>query len=49
MSTLLVLTLAVLILLSVVAVARAVRHDGYGQRPAPRSHPAWDEHLSTPW
>ena len=42
---LLLLALALLVL--VVLVVRTVRLDGYGRRPAPRSHPSWDEGMST--
>ncbi|HMO10949.1 MAG TPA: hypothetical protein PKB06_05485 [Actinotalea sp.] len=42
LAVLLVLVSAV-VLVSFVALAGAVRADGYGRRPPPRSHPHWDE------
>jgi hypothetical protein len=34
----LILLLAILVIASGIAVVRAIPHDGYGTRPAPRSH-----------
>lgn len=33
-----ILLLSILVITSIVALAVTVRHDGYGHRPAPRSH-----------
>jgi hypothetical protein len=33
-----ILLLAILVIASGIALVRAIPHDGYGTRPAPRSH-----------
>ncbi|PFG44013.1 hypothetical protein ATJ88_2730 [Isoptericola jiangsuensis] len=45
--SLLLILLLVLALPYAVLLARAVRHDGLGHRPAPRSHRDWDELPTT--
>lgn len=52
MTSISVLTLVLLVLGAsaavgvLVALARAVHHDGYGTRPPPRSHLPWDADLN---